>query len=111
MAPPVQDAPAVLRIDPTTGAVTLSIVGADGLEVDYLVEAAPPGFGSWAVTLRRLDQKDGPYRVERSASGRWSCDCKWSKYVARKAGMRCKHLCSLRLVHAFVVRLATGGGA
>lgn len=106
MAPPVQDAPALLKIDPS-GAAVLSIVDHEGEEVDYLVEPAPPGFARWAVTLRRLDQRDGPYRVEMLAPGRWACDCGDSKFSARKQGRVCKHRVALRNLKRFIERLTS----
>lgn len=104
MAAPAQDAPAVLRVE-QNGSVLLEIADSDGEVRDYLVEAAPPGFAVWAVTLRRLDGEGGPYRVER-LPGRWSCDCRDSKFRARTEARSCKHKVAVRGVYELIRRLS-----
>ena len=103
MTAPVQDAPTVFRIE--RGAMIVSIPDHDGRELEYLVERVSPGFALWAVLFRRLDQRDGPYRVETPSPGRWTCTCRDSQFGAKKQGRLCKHRIAARDLYREAKRL------
>ena len=106
MAAPVPDAPCVLLID-GRGNLTLRIAAHDGELIEYLIEPAPSMLDDWAVLLRRVDGKHGPYRVARTPRGRWKCSCADTlKGRARKEARQCKHRYACAKLWALFDRIA-----